>query len=542
MRPLWVCILAAAVFAIAPQLASAHFLWIVAGGQSPDGKVHVYFSESATPDDPDLLERVAAAKLQQVSPGQSAVLPLKQGDDSLVATPANSGANAFALSHRYGVITRGGETFLLVYHAKCYAEDRPQTWIAAGHAAALPLEITPRLDGGRVVLTVLWNNKPLEKAAVTIDAEGMDSLEAVTDERGEYSAELPLGRKFSIRVKHAENQAGELDGKAYASIRHYSTLALQLPKAIATAGLPALEPCVTSFGGAIGGDHVYVYGGHLGGAHHYSQQGQSGQLRRLNLKLPAHWEMLGEGPKRTGLAMVSHRGKLIRIGGFVAKNKEGEEQLLESTSDVALYDTATNQWTDLTPLPKGRSSHDAVVIDNQLYVIGGWELRGTEPTVWHATSLVADLSQSPLVWIELPAPPFQRRALSVGEWRGKVVVVGGMQESGGPTTATALFDPATKQWSDGPALVGSAMDGFGSSAFAVGDQLYVSTMSGKLQRLSSDGTRWDVIAQVAHPRFFHRMLPTADGRLLLVGGANMRSGKTGELEWLNPVYVTTSQP
>jgi hypothetical protein len=53
-----------------------------------------------------------------------------------------------------------------------------------------------------------------------------------------------------------------------------------------------------------------------------------------------------------------------------------------------------------------------------------------------------------------------------------------------------------------------------------------------LQRLTDDGSKWDVVGQMAHPRFFHRMLPTHDGRLLIVGGASMESGKIRALELL----------
>jgi len=530
MRAMWRCVAAAVALAIAPQWAAAHFLWIVAGGQSPDGKVHLYFSESASPDDPDLLDRLKGLRLRQAVPGRLEELPITKGEDSLVALSRQAGASTLFVSHTYGAITRGEETFLLKYHAKCYSSERPQTWIAVGDAEALPLEIVPRLDGDKTVLTVLWQNTPLEGGLVTITGGGLDKLEGTTDKRGEFVAELPPGRKYSIRAKHSDDQVGDQDGKAYKSVRHYATLALELPAHPPQSNLPPLDPGMTSFGAAIVGDYLYVYGGHLGAAHHYSEEGQSGRFARLNLKEPGVWEELPSVPKRTGLAMVPHRGKIYRIGGFVAKNKESEEQLLVSTSDVAVYDPATSHWTELTPLPAGRSSHDAVVIGDKLYVVGGWSLNGRDDTQWHDSALVADLSHSTLAWESIPVP-FRRRALSVAEWHGKLVVIGGMQEAGGPTTAAAIFDPVASTWSDGPSIVGNAMDGFGSSAFALGDELYVSTMSGKLQRLSRDGSRWHVVAQLQHPRFFHRMLPVDRDRLLFVGGASMRSGKIGELEW-----------
>lgn len=524
-----------------PQIAQAHFIWVVAGSQSPDGKVHVYFSEEAEPDNPKLLERIASAKLQQSFAGETVVLPLSTGTDSLVATPTGNGPHAYTISHKYGVMTRGDATFLLNYHAKCYSGDQPRWWTPVGNNEQLPLEIVPRMDGIQTLLLVTWNGQPLADAEVTIEAEGMETQTATTSKRGVVAKELPLGKRYSIRVKHVEQVAGKLDDKEYAEARHYSTLALQLPEKPMTNSLPELDPPVTSFGAAIIGDHAYVYGGHLGSAHHYSEPGQSGRFTRLNLKQPGKWEDLAAVPKRTGTAMVPYKQTLIRVGGFVARNAEEEKEDMVSMADVIQYDPATNEWTELTPLPKGRSSHDAVVIGDYLYVAGGWAMDAGKETEWHTDALVADLTKSPLVWETLPEIPFTRRAVSLGEWQGKLVVIGGMQQRGGPTKATAVYDPAKKEWSEGPELQGDTMDGFGSSAFAIGDTLYVSTMSGRLQRLSADGRRWDVIAQLQNPRFFHRMLPTAEGELLFVGGASMQSGKVSEVELFSPNTTSTGK-
>jgi len=534
-------LLSALLVALTPLLAQAHFVWIVAGPTSPDGQVHVYFSEEAAPDNPELLTRIAHAKLHQAAAGQLSELPLVRAADSLAATPSGPGPKAFFLSLNYGVLAKGEEPFQLRYYAKSYDKADPRVWTAVGQPSALPFEITPRLEGDEVLFEVTWQGKPQAEIALTIEAEGIDNIEGTTNERGVLAAKLPKGKTISVRAKHTENTAGEQDGKKYASVRHYSTLSLMIPAEVSAAKLPNLEPPVTSFGAAIVGDFVYVAGGHLGEAHHYSAEGQSDRLVRLNLQQPTQWEELGTVPKRTGLAMVPFQGKLIRVGGFEARNKGDDKEQLVSMADVASYDPATKVWTELTPLPQGRSSHDAVVIGNSLYVVGGWFMNGEGQTVWLDDALVADLTQQPLVWQALPQPPFHRRAVSTGEWQGQLVVVGGMQQKGGPTQTTAIYNPATKAWSDGPAVQGNAMDGFGSSAFALGDTLYVSTMSGKLQRLSHDGQRFDTVAQLAHPRFFHRMLPTAQGQLLFVGGASMQSGKVAELELFNPVELLTAE-
>src|SRR5262245_19935787 len=83
--------------------------------------------------------------------------------------------------------------------------------------------------------------------------------------------------------------------------------------------LPPLEKPITSFGAAVASGYLYVYGGHLGSPHEYSGDLQSREFLRLNLKQPQKWELVGQVPRRTGLAMVSYGGKIYRIGGWEAR-------------------------------------------------------------------------------------------------------------------------------------------------------------------------------------------------------------------------------
>jgi len=288
---------------------------------------------------------------------------------------------------------------------------------------------------------------------------------------------------------------------------------------------------ITSFGAAVIGDWMYVYGGHFGRAHHYSNTSQSNQLSRLNLRTPGDWEVVAHGPRLQGLAMVSHGGKIYRAGGFTAHNDEGDEHDLRSIADVVRFDPETGQWESLADLPEPRSSFDAVVIRDKLYVVGGWQL-GTGDRVWHETAWTADLSEGEIAWTQIPSPPFKRRALALGHLDGKLYVIGGMQPKDGPTTRVDVFDPASGKWSQGPGMIdtladaerGKGMEGFGASAYTLGGRLIVSTYNGNVQVLDAGDVEWAIAARLQDDRFFHRMLPY-ESRLLLVGGASMRSGK-----------------
>lgn len=293
---------------------------------------------------------------------------------------------------------------------------------------------------------------------------------------------------------------------------------------------PPIPEMVTSFGAAVAGDALYLYGGHTGRAHHYYKEAQANTLWKLDLRNPKAWKSMGRGPRLQGLAMVAHGDKLYRIGGFTAKNADGEENDLWSQAGVACFDPQTGGWQDLPDLPEPRSSFDAAVLGDRIYVVGGWAMKGQDETEWLKSAHVLDLSKETLRWETLPEPPFQRRALSVAARNGKIYVIGGMQSRGGPTTRVDVFDVASQTWSRGPNLNGEGMDGFGSSAFALDDSVYVTTYSGDLQRLSDDGKSWESLKLLARDRFFHRLLPLSARELVAIGGASMSSGKFEELD------------
>lgn len=517
------------------SVAHAHFVWVVQDGE----KVQLYFSESAESAEPELLKNIAAARVWAVIPGNHgksriSEVPLTLTDESLFGK-IDSKASAILVSHEYGVVSRGDTTFLLKYVAKQHTSPLPGKWSAVDDAEHLPLEITPAWQGNKLALTVTLQGKPAAGMEVKAAGCGIDET-LTTDEGGIAFCTPQADGVLSVRTKQVEESSGELNGEKYDSIRTYSTLTLPLTLPVIESvshTLPALPQGITSFGAAILGTDVYVYGGHFGAAHHYSESGQSNEFRRISLTTPnAEWELLPVGPKLTGLAMVEYGGKLYRVGGFTAKNQDNQDQSLWSQDSFACFDPASGKWTDLASLPEARSSHDTAVLDGKLYVVGGWNMAGPDNTTWHKTAWVCDLNQPELKWTALPEPPFQRRAVSLASCKGKLYVMGGMREDGGPTTEVAAFDPATQVWTDAPALHGNGMEGFGTSAFATDNRLVVTTMSGSVQALSEDGAQWTFVGQIAEPRFFHRQLTTLDGYVLIVGGASMSTGKTNSVELL----------
>lgn len=533
------------------SVSHAHFIWLSPATTQSGGTVSVYFGEQADDDNSEYLSRVAGVVVSKIT-GSSASqeLILNRTKDS-ISTAVNFGDNSlYVTTHDLGMMDRGDSKFRLMYYAKTGPNASSAAWQSAKTQDDLKLDVVPSFVDGKVNVVVYFDQKPVAGVQLKAAGPGTDDVEVETNAKGQASFDIADGGLYSIRARHIDATAGEIKGEAFPETRHYSTVSLMVPTADSSAakvGLQNLPQPVTSFGAAVSENSLYMYGGHTGSAHSYSTKEQSNELTRLDLKT-GEWQSVVEGPHLQGLALVAHGDKLYRVGGFTAMNDEGEEHNLVSQNTVACFDPAKEAWMELPALPERRSSHDAAVVGDTIYVVGGWAMGGEEKQ-WHSTAWKLDLTASPLHWQPIASPGFERRALAAAAHDGKLYAVGGMQQEGGPTTEVAVYDPQSDKWTQGPSLFvkaapkpkdgaekaarsmsSGAMTGFGASAFATGGSLYVTTIQGDLQRLSDDGSKWEVVRDGLTPRFFHRLLPLNKDQLIVVGGSNMSIGKFEEVE------------
>lgn len=293
---------------------------------------------------------------------------------------------------------------------------------------------------------------------------------------------------------------------------------------------PPLPEAFSSFGAAVSDGYVYVYGGHIGQTHTYSTEAVTGKFRRLSLANPKAWEELPAGVGIQGLSLVSHGGKLYRIGGMQPRNKPTEASNNHSLASCEVFDPKVGKWAPLPDLPAGRSSHDATVLGDRIYVFGGWQMNGKgKPSVWHETGVVLDLSQKKLQW-ESIKQPFKRRALNVAAFGNKVYVVAGMGPDG-TDKGVDIFDVKSQRWSKGPALPGGSRNGFTPAVCVNQGKLFASPADGKLYRLSTANDSWEEAGALTQKRLVHRIVPVGANGLLALGGAS-RDGNIAMVEAL----------
>lgn len=305
------------------------------------------------------------------------------------------------------------------------------------------------------------------------------------------------------------------------------------PQSTVKAPLAPLPEAVTSFGAATAGDWLYAFGGHKGERHDYSAEMVRGSFYRLNLRDGQAWEKLPDATPGQGQPLVAHGEFIYRTGGMAARNTAEEKENLHSLDLVQRFNPQTRQWENLPSLPAIRSSHDAVVLGDKLYVLGGWQLTGsTKEAVWPTNALVLDLKNPSAGWQEF-SQPFARRALAVAAVGPRIYVIGGMDSNNKTSSAVEIYDTATGQWSKGPEVPPGPAKGFACSAIAQAGRVYVNQFQGDLLRLSADGQAWEKVGRLEHPRMAHRIVTAGAQQIIALGGEDGED-KRPDLELLTP--------
>ncbi len=161
------------------------------------------------------------------------------------------------------------------------------------------------------------------------------------------------------------------------------------------------------------------------------------------------WAVVAPTPTpRTEVVAAAIDGKIYVAGGFDKPNLNNALKFAIS-SEVQVYDTATDSWSLTTPLPEGRHHTGIAAIDGLLYVVGGFAK--SYLSVWHAVATVYQYNPATQEWRELAPMPTARGALGVAVYQNRLYAIGGYDGEHN-SGVVEIFDPQTNTWSSGAAM------------------------------------------------------------------------------------------
>ncbi len=531
--------------------ARAHFTWIV---PSADGaSAQLVMSEDLKPDDEGVsIDLLSGTKLfsRDLASGKETPLALNKSGNAFAISLAGEGTRVLHGAIDLGVTQRGSAPpNHLQYYTKTIVGDPFDARATLGEKDS-PIELIPHRDGDGVKFQLMFDGKPApqdQSLRVIMPDNTQDNFK--TDAAG-FTETFAAPGRYGVWGRHWIDSTGTLDGKEYKQIRQYAMLVVNIgaeptktaSAANATKTKPTSAPAeikgdakpfakmvekAASFGAVAADGWLYVYGGHTADRHNYSTASVSGKFNRLKLDDPTKWEALPEGPKVQGMNLAALDDKVYRVGGMQPRNAEGEPDDNHSIAEVACFDPKASVWQKLPDLPAGRSSHDVAFIGHQLYVVGGWTMKGKDhPSEWLKSMNVLDLDATSPEWKSIPQP-FARRALIAAVHNHKLFVMGGFDEDDEPHLDVDIYDPAAGAWSKGPAIPGAAMNGFSPAACEINGKLVLSVGTGEMFQLSADEMTWTLIGHNS-PRIVHRLVPFGSS-VLIIGGA-MNAKMTGLIE------------
>lgn len=244
MRPI-VRTLVLIICVIAARPAAAHFLWLQTEPAEKPAQIQLWFSETCVPGEAKLLDKVSQTKVWSVRPdGSTGPLTLSKhesGDVGCWQAPLDAPASsAVEASCDYGVISRGGATFLLQYYARHLNAAKADELNRAVDSQQLPLTIVPRSAGGALSFEVRFDNKPAAGAELLVIGPDNEERNLKLDGEGLARIDAAASGDYAVRARLQLNEPGERNGKKYDEVRHYSTLTFRL------AGAPRVELAAAS--------------------------------------------------------------------------------------------------------------------------------------------------------------------------------------------------------------------------------------------------------------------------------------------------------
>ena len=182
---------------------------------------------------------------------------------------------------------------------------------------------------------------------------------------------------------------------------------------------------------------------------------------------------------RSHATAAGHQGMLIITGGKDDKGKK--------LSSTELFDSNNGQWHKCSNIPQPHSSLQSVIVDNILYLLGGYKYGGYSPAVF--TAPLDTLSTHQLKWNTHQDTPWYASApVSVNGTH--LLIVGGWKYTGGKGTYTS--------------------------------DIY------KLNKVSYS---WEAIGHIPSARCRSAAVITADNRVIVIGGQNDKN------EFTNTVWI-----
>ncbi len=288
--------------------------------------------------------------------------------------------------------------------------------------------------------------------------------------------------------------------------------------------LPTLPDGRSEGMGTVVNGNLYVFGG-------FADYSAVGTNRAYRYDAASQtWTRIADIPVGLSHAGCAADGRFIYLAGGYPWNATHTAQLY-GTRIVRRYDTVTNTWDTIQPLPVERATGAMVMIDHTLHYFGGADINRADV----AGHWSLDLDDPGATWTSCAPLPTARNHVGAAVLDGKIYAVGGAKLQDENETALAtleIYDPATDSWTTGPsmptprALVESAVAAYDGRIIVAGGENYYKGFTNEVTAFDPVNGAWSQLTHLPDKRLAGILVVLNDQLVFTTGYFNAFNGTT----------------
>jgi N-acetylneuraminic acid mutarotase len=191
---------------------------------------------------------------------------------------------------------------------------------------------------------------------------------------------------------------------------------------------------------AVVGNKMYVFGGYFTTFPNYLATARAEAYDLASNR----WSAIADVPSPFTHGGCTADGRYVYLaGGYISNYSTGQQTF--ATKNTWRYDTITNTWSAMTPLPQARGTGALALVGRTLHFFGGVDINRVD----RADHWTLNLDDPTATWQVSTPLPSVRNHLGATVLNGKIYAIGGQvgENDNNPISTCLVFDPATNQWS-----------------------------------------------------------------------------------------------